>query len=567
MNTLLATLAQRDPAPFDSIVHIGCGPYAGLEDYAPLESKHLLLVEADPEAFAELAERHAGSESVTLVQALVRGGVGEATFHRYSLPMLNSPLGIGRLREIYPRLELLETLPMQATALAALLSERAPALGERNLLVLDIPGQEAAVFPSLPQAFLEKFEWILVFGASEPWHDGGEPLKKTAQALAGFFFETIDQSADDPAWPFLLLRRDSAKAEMQAELEKRASVLAANATEIHQQSEQNKDLESQLSTLVAERDELATRHQSLATERDAIKKDLETSKGAAAAAEKKHAELAAKLEKLTTERDALQAERSTFDSRLSTLSSEHSTLVSEREALSTSLAESKAELEKRASLLVEKATEIHQQSERNKDLESQNASLRTERDSLLAERSTLASRLSTLSSEHSTLVSEREALSTSLAESKAELEKRASLLVEKATEIHQQSERNKDLESQNASLRTERDALLAERSTLASRLSTLSSEHSTLATEREALSTLLDVLTKGRVAQDEQMEKMLQEKQTLVIQCDAHSARIADLEKENADLRAHTKSIDEEFGKAEGQLELIKDLFLREALR
>ena len=434
MNTLLATLAQRDPAPFDSIVHIGCGPYAGLEDYAPLESKHLLLVEADPEAFAELAERHAGSESVTLVQALVRGGVGEAAFHRYSLPMLNSPLGIGRLREIYPRVELLETLPMQATALAALLSERAPALGERNLLVLDIPGQEAAVFPSLPQAFLEKFEWILVFGAREPWHDGGEPLKKTAQALAGFFFETIDHSADDPAWPFLLLRRDSAKVEMQAELEKRAS------------------------------------------------------------------------------------------------------------------------------LLVEKGTEIHRQSEQNKNLESQNATLRGERDSLASEKNALDARLSTL-------VSERDALSTSLAESKAELEKRASVLAAKATEIHQQSDRNKALESQNATLRIERDALQAQRSTLDSRLSTLSSEHSTLVSERDALSTLLDVLTKGRVAQDEQMEKILQEKQTLLDQCDAHSARIADLEKENADLRAHTKSIDEEFGKAEGQLELIKDIFLREALR
>ena len=179
------------------------------------------------------------------MQALVRGEPGPATFHRYSLPMLNSPLGIGRLREIYPRVELLETLPMQATALAALLSERASALGERNLLVLDIPGQEATVFPSLPQAFLEKFEWILVFGAREPWHDGGEPLKKTAQALAGFFFETIDHSADDPAWPFLLLRRDSAKVEMQAELEKRASLLVEKGTEIHRQSEQNKNLAQQ----------------------------------------------------------------------------------------------------------------------------------------------------------------------------------------------------------------------------------------------------------------------------------------------------------------------------------
>ena len=455
MNTLLATLAQRDPAPFDSIVHIGCGPYAVLEDYAPLESKHLLLVEADPEAFAELAERHAGSESVTLVQALVRGGVGEAAFHRYSLPMLNSPLGIGRLREIYPRVELLETLPMQATALAALLSERAPALGERNLLVLDIPGQEAAVFPSLTQAFLEKFEWILVFGGREPWHDGGEPLKKSAQALAGFFFETIDQSADDPAWPFLLLRRDSAKAEMQAELEKRAS------------------------------------------------------------------------------------------------------------------------------LLVEKAAEIHKQSERNKDLESQNAALRTERDTLATEKNALDARLSTLAAERealdsrlSTLVSERDALSTSLAESKAELEKRASVLAAKATEIHQQSEQNKALESQNATLRGKRDSLASEKQALSAEHSALVTSHQQLATEREALSsdlvaksTLLDVLTKGRVAQDEQMEKMLQEKQTLLDQCDAHSARIADLEKENADLRAHTKSIDEEFGKAEGQLELIKDIFVREALR
>jgi hypothetical protein len=153
--------------------------------------------------------------------------------------------------------------------------------------------------------------------------------------------------------------------------------------------------------------------------------------------------------------------------------------------------------------------------------------------------SALQSERSTLVSERSTLDSEREALSTSLAESKAELETRARLLVEKATQIHLQ-------EAQIASLESERDAL---------------------ASDLSAKTTLLDVLSAGRVAQDEQMEKMLQEKQTLVSHSAAHSARIADLEKENADLRAHTKSIDEEFGKAEGQLEIIKDIFLREALR
>jgi chromosome segregation ATPase len=121
-------------------------------------------------------------------------------------------------------------------------------------------------------------------------------------------------------------------------------------------------------------------------------------------------------------------------------------------------------------------------------------------------------------------------------------------------------EQRSTLDARLSTLATEREALSAEHSALAT-------SHSLLATEREALSTLLDVLTKGRIAQDEQMEKILSENKSLLSARDAAHHRISELEHEVAQLRDHAKLLDEEFGKAEGQLDLIKDIFLRETLR
>jgi hypothetical protein len=183
-----------------------------------------------------------------------------------------------------------------------------------------------------------------------------------------------------------------------------------------------------------------------------------------------------------------------------------------------------------------------------------------------------------------------------------ELETRARLLVTKATQIHQQGEQiaaltseretlsarvttleseNSELVTRNQQLATERDALVAERDALAARVSTLESDnsdlvtrHTSLVTESEALrsdlaakTTLLDVLTKGRIAQDEQLGKLLQEQNSLISERDALASRVSDLMSQVEKQEAHAKLIDEEFGKAEGQIDLIKDIFLREAIR
>ena len=183
------------------------------------------------------------------------------------------------------------------------------------------------------------------------------------------------------------------------------------------------------------------------------------------------------------------------------------------------------ELEKRARLLVTKATQIHQQTEQI--------------NALTAERDALATRLATLDCTHSELVTRHSSLVTAL----------------------------DDLQGQHSSLSTLHSSLVAERDDLAARHQQLATEREALQSDLTAKSTLLDVLTAGRIAQDKQMEKLLQEQNSLISERDALASRVSDLMSQVEKQEAHVKLIDEEFRKAEGQIDLIKDIFLREAIR
>jgi len=446
VDNLLQYLASLSAEPCDCIVHLGAGADASADDYTVLRPKQLVLIEADPEAHTALAERFKDASGVTVIQALVGLATGVATFHRYTLPSLNAPLGLGRLRELYPRIEEIETISLQSSLLHEIWDEKS--LGARNLLILDVPGQEAAILRSMPPDFLDRFSDLLAVTAAQIWQEGAETAQTTLAALKEHDFELERESGDDPAWPHFLLRHDSAKAALKQELEHRARLLVTKATQIHQQSEQiaaltteRDDLSVRLAVRDAELADLVTRHTSQVTESEALRSD--------------HSSLSTLHSSLVAERDALAARVSSLESEKSSLSTLHSSLVAERDALVT-----------------------------------ENAALRSEHSSLF-----------TL---HSSLVAERDALVT------------------------------------------EREAL-----------------HSDLS----AKSTLLDVLTKGRIAQDEQLEKLLLEQDGLIAARDDLTSRVAELASQIAKLEAHAETIDEEFGKAEGQIALIKDIFLREAPR
>jgi FkbM family methyltransferase len=497
VQTVLTQLSRLSPEPFDCIVHVGAGADADSADYSALNPKHIVLIEADPEAYAALAERFAGAPNVTVVNALVAPQSGETAFHRFSLRSFNAPLGLGHLREIYPRIELLEELRIDGQALDQVLAEHAELLGTRNVLILDIPGQEAAVLRELPLEFLERFCSMVLLASAESWQEGSEPLEATLATLKERNFQLAREASDDPAWPAIVVRRDEAKAKLQAELDRSARLFVAKATQIHQQTEQ-------IIALTTERDTLATRVSSLESE---------------------HADLATRHSSLATALEELRGQHSS----LSTL---HSSLVAERDDLVT----------RHTSLATEREA-----------LQSQHTSLIAERDGLIAERDSLLQERDEIRSERNTLAQERDRL---IAERDALSQERDALTRE------------------CSQLVAERDDLATGHTSLVTALEDLQGQHTSLVTESEALrsdlsakTTLLDVLSKGRIAQDEQMEKYLKEKQTLILERDALASRVSDLTSQVEKLEAHAKLIDEEFGKAEGQIELIKDIFLREAIR
>ena len=102
--------------------------------------------------------------------------------------------------------------------------------------------------------------------------------------------------------------------------------------------------------LLAERDNLSTRHQSLATDRDAFQKELEASKASGAELEKKRAELAGQLEVRTKERDQARTEKDN--------------LTKERDALKKTVGD-------RSARIAELEAQIADQAERQKQINEQ----------------------------------------------------------------------------------------------------------------------------------------------------------------------------------------------------
>jgi FkbM family methyltransferase len=502
MPDLLQYLNSISPEPYDCVVHVGAGCDAAAQHYAVLQPKHLVLIEADPDAYAALAERFKESSDVTVIQALVGATAADITFHRYTLPSLNAPLGMGRLGEIYPRIEETEAVPLQARLLHEMVGEIQ--LGVRNLLVLDIPGQEAAIFRTLPPEVLDRFGNLIAITAAQAWQEDTESAQTTLNTLKESHFELVRESGDDPAWPQFLLQHDSAKAALKKELEHRARLLVTKATQIHQQTEQiaalttERDaLAARVSSLESENSDLATRHTSLATESEALRSDHSSLVAERAA-------LSVQVETLKAKNANLSSERNDLSGRLAAREAEHSRLVTDHSQLATAL----------------------------KELRGQHSSLDT--------------KLSTLAAEHSELVTRHSSLVTSYEAVLAERD---------------------DLATRHQSLVTALEELQGHHSSLSTHHSSLVTENEALHSDLAAKTTLLDVLSKGRVTQDEHMEKLLQEQTTLISERDVLASRVAALTAQIETLEARAKLIDEEFGKAEGQIELIKDIFLREALR
>ena len=336
----LATLAEK---PLGTVVHIGAGSGAVLECYAALKPARVILLEGDADTAAELL-RSAAQCPWAEVLAHPVGVTGcPLEWHRYNLRRLNGPLQSGALHSFYPRLRMVESRTVNARALTDVLAQVQVATGAGgiNVLVLDVPGQEAALLDSLPHGELIKFDAVLLCGSREVLPAWGATAEQAVHRLQRACFDTVAAEFDqEPLWPVTLLRFNPQRHQTEL-LEQRLSVQLAA---LDAANEALKDLQAHLDA-VSQAKAAAD-----LTAADRASQIERLNQGKAQAEQTAH-ERAAQIEQLTGLRDeqaALEAERQAQLQALMQAHAELERVAHERQGQVEALSQGKAQAEQTA---------------------------------------------------------------------------------------------------------------------------------------------------------------------------------------------------------------------------
>lgn len=253
----ISAILSAGEKPFDHIVHLGAGQHVERSDYEGIRYQKLALVEGDPEAAEELSAAYEGDPSVQVISKLVSPAGGEVVFHRYNLSAVNGILPAGTLSMLYPRLRLLAEELLPSSPLPRLIAELEIRPESKNLLLVDLPGQEPDLIQSLSGELLRKFSFIVIRGCLEAHQGGAKELRQTLSLLGNLHYKLVEQDgAEDSQWPLALFEFDGAVAEIEGELENRARLLVQKATQIHQQGERIVEAERHFGEVSAHRDAL-----------------------------------------------------------------------------------------------------------------------------------------------------------------------------------------------------------------------------------------------------------------------------------------------------------------------
>jgi hypothetical protein len=456
MSALFECLDRLADQRLGTVVHVNPTQAEVVERYATLSAHRVVLVSGDADALPQLHRATAGRPWLEIVEAAVSPAPGTADWLRYNVPGLSGLLEPAALQDFYPRLHLVERVPVTTISLQSVLDglHVATEADRPNLLVLEAPGMDAPLLESLAVPTLRAFTWLMVRSARQDLYVGGVADTAAARLLQTRAYRNVHESRDaEPLWPVTLLHFDAPAAERAA--------LAARVNE----------LQAEVERLAAARDECEQRATEWQRRAEMLVQEhrarLDALAQAKLAAERAAAEREAQIDHLSGVRDAeirvlAQAKAAAEE------------LARERQAQLDVLGQAKAAIEKE---LADRVAQIEQ--------------------------------LSNARDEQMQRVVERDAKVHALSQAKASSDK-------DVTELTAQLE-------QIARARDEQAKLAAERATQLSKI------------EAEKAS--------------------LQDKLTAVAQ----------LESSHAELQVRQRLMDEEMIRAEGQIELIKDILLREA--
>lgn len=434
----------RAPTVRGTIVHLGAGDGRDLPEYPG--AKRVILVEADPEQARELRRLARGDGRLLVVAAAVSTVAGTNRLKRFRLRAFSSLRTPTGLRELYPGLRLHDEIEVETITPRDLISSHRLRPQQDNWLIIDTPGEEAAIVQALRESGdLAVFDRIdLCCGVSDHYQ-GAANAAAVLRALdeAGYDVESFDDSTD-PERPRWSLYRNPLRL-------------------------QNRELREQLAEAIEARDRLSQQLAQALAELKQVRSAAESSQAQMAEARKLAEAHRVEIERLQRERDEwrefvaqrdqtvleLGRARDEMAQRLAQHESRIGDLIRERDA-------ALAAQEEIARELGELQTEIERTRSREAELRGQLATreagigrLTEERDAALTQAGSLGRQIEAMKAQANR---DAEALRGRLNEATSNVERLGQLLADRESSVE-------TLDAEVRALRAElekRDARIAE---------------------------------------------------------------------------------------------------------
>jgi hypothetical protein len=545
MKMLLQYILQNNLDGLHSGLVVGAGNGSRLADWRQLGCRHLLLTEAHPRQAEELSRRLRHEKGETLLAlAVTTDELPTATLQPLNNLAYSSLNVATDLFKHYPNLRNTEAVQVPARSLKQLLQEQALDEQLPHMLVIAAPGQAMHLLQETPACALQAFTWLLIECSCEPLYLGDVGASDIIAWLLELGYDLI---TDDPdaVYPLsqLLFKRNFAdvkRRQLSDEIVELRSQLL-NAAQISQQQIEALQRQSQQS------DDKLAKQARLADERQI------------------------QIDSLTKESADLAATRDALDEAITSLKIERDELINlatERLVQIEALAHEKAELiATREALGKDKAALIAARDELTNlaaECQAQVEALAQDKAQLTADRDALAEAkvvLTQTCDDQAKLLSDFEAKIGSLDQQNSELTTIRDVLSKVKNDLTKTRDEQAKLLSEHQS---EIDLLRREKADIAA-------ARDVLAKEKTELTKTRDDQTKLANDRKEQLDKIIFERDQVQKSAfdskksiDSAQLRIKALEYENNESQHRQRLLHDELVRAEAQIDLIKDLLLRE---
>lgn len=245
LDGVAALLSRLSHQAMGLVLHLGARRGTDLSVYRRLRAGQLVLVDGDPRLADEAPGRVGPGHDPRIVLDCVSADGADATWHEYPISRFDGIVDYAVLGALYPRLASPAARPVATVALGELLRQMAPrteAASAPDLLLVDLPGQEAALLSSLSDAALARFDWIVLRGCERL------DAETAARQLAGRGYRLLlSDTETEPLWPVRLFERDRHTEPLQharqekAAAEQRLRELGARLEEIEAAAERSRE--------------------------------------------------------------------------------------------------------------------------------------------------------------------------------------------------------------------------------------------------------------------------------------------------------------------------------------